>query len=67
MFIFIFSSLHHARIIVWIKSHNWDDFYADAYDALDPDGNITVKWDIISWTSDGYIVSLHYFPLKNSV
>ncbi|KAI4329671.1 hypothetical protein MLD38_028032 [Melastoma candidum] len=25
-----------------------------AYDPLDPDGNITIKWDILNWTSDGY-------------
>ncbi|XP_027122437.1 protein COBRA-like [Coffea arabica] len=30
----------------------------DAYDALDPSGNITIKWDIMSWTSDGYIATL---------
>ncbi|KAL5739257.1 hypothetical protein ACOSP7_028169 [Xanthoceras sorbifolium] len=27
----------------------------EAYDALDPTGNITIKWDIMSWTPDGYI------------
>ncbi|WZZ75243.1 hypothetical protein YC2023_086613 [Brassica napus] len=27
----------------------------EAYDALDPTGNITIKWDIISWTADGYV------------
>ncbi|KAJ4849033.1 COBRA-like protein 1 [Turnera subulata] len=27
----------------------------EAYDALDPTGNITIKWDIISWTPDGYV------------
>ncbi|KAL0357346.1 UNVERIFIED_CONTAM: protein COBRA [Sesamum calycinum] len=26
-----------------------------AYDALDPNGNITVKWDVMSWTPDGYV------------
>jgi hypothetical protein len=30
---------------------------AEAYDSLDPNGNITIKWDIISWTPDGYVVS----------
>lgn len=30
---------------------------AEAYDALDPNGNITIKWDIINWTPDGYVVS----------
>ncbi|KAK6921023.1 LOW QUALITY PROTEIN: hypothetical protein RJ641_014701 [Dillenia turbinata] len=24
-----------------------------AYDPLDPNGNITIKWDVISWTPDG--------------
>ncbi|KAF3547681.1 hypothetical protein DY000_02001592 [Brassica cretica] len=28
----------------------------EAYDALDPTGNITIKWDIISWTADGYVM-----------
>ncbi|MBA0686487.1 hypothetical protein Goari_014087 [Gossypium aridum] len=27
----------------------------EAYDPLDPNGNITIKWDIMSWTSDGYV------------
>lgn len=31
--------------------------FAVAYDPLDPHGNITIKWDIISWTPDGYVVS----------
>ncbi|TYH24448.1 hypothetical protein E1A91_A03G088500v1 [Gossypium mustelinum] len=28
---------------------------AGAYDPLDPNGNITIKWDIMSWTPDGYV------------
>ncbi|KQK21273.1 COBRA-like protein 5 [Brachypodium distachyon] len=28
---------------------------AVAYDPLDPTGNITIKWDIVSWTPDGYV------------
>ncbi|MED6180112.1 hypothetical protein PIB30_007269 [Stylosanthes scabra] len=27
----------------------------EAYDVLDPNGNITIRWDIISWTPDGYV------------
>ncbi|XP_024020968.1 protein COBRA [Morus notabilis] len=27
----------------------------EAYDALDPTGNITIKWDVMSWTPDGYV------------
>lgn len=35
----------------------------EAYDALDPNGNITVKWDILQWTADGYlaVVTLYNF------
>lgn len=29
-----------------------------AYDPLDPNGNITIKFDIMSWTPDGYVVSI---------
>ncbi|XP_065855052.1 COBRA-like protein 4 [Euphorbia lathyris] len=32
--------------------------YADAYDPLDPTGNVTIKWDVMSWTSDGYIATV---------
>lgn len=34
------------------------DLLAEAYDALDPNGNITIKWDVINWTPDGYLVSI---------
>lgn len=27
----------------------------EAYDALDPSGNITIKWDVINWTPDGFV------------
>ncbi|PON82080.1 COBRA-like protein [Trema orientale] len=30
-------------------------WYTEAYDALDPNGNVTIKWDIMSWTPDGYV------------
>ena len=32
-------------------------FSAEAYDSLDPNGNITIKWDVMQWTPDGYVVS----------
>lgn len=31
--------------------------HAVAFDPLDPNGNITIKWDVMSWTPDGYVVS----------
>ncbi|XP_015571931.1 COBRA-like protein 4 [Ricinus communis] len=30
-------------------------FHAGAFDPLDPTGNITIKWDLLSWTPDGYV------------
>jgi len=36
-------------------------YLSDAYDPLDPNGNITIKWDIISWTPDGYVVSILFY------
>ena len=37
--------------------------WSEAYDPLDPNGNITIKWDIMSWTADGYVVSIVSFLL----
>ncbi|KAK7812247.1 cobra-like protein 4 [Quercus suber] len=31
---------------------------SEAYDPLDPTGNITIKWDVISWTADGYTATV---------
>ncbi|KAF3505326.1 hypothetical protein F2Q69_00044781 [Brassica cretica] len=33
-------------------------FTTYAYDPLDPNGNITLKWDIMSWTADGYVATV---------
>ncbi|GFZ19209.1 COBRA-like extracellular glycosyl-phosphatidyl inositol-anchored protein family [Actinidia rufa] len=38
--------------------------YCDAYDALDPTGNITIKWDVISWTPDGYVAVVTMFNFQ---
>ncbi|KAL2479140.1 Protein COBRA [Forsythia ovata] len=38
--------------------------FSDAYDVLDPRGNITIKWDVISWTSDGYIAVVTVFNFQ---
>lgn len=35
---------------------------AAAYDPLDPNGNITIKWDVMSWTPDGYVVITNSSP-----
>ncbi|KAH6821886.1 COBRA-like protein 1 precursor [Perilla frutescens var. hirtella] len=36
----------------------------DAYDALDPNGNITIKWDVIQWTADGYVAVATIFNFQ---
>ncbi|GJN23277.1 hypothetical protein PR202_gb10913 [Eleusine coracana subsp. coracana] len=33
----------------------------EAYDSLDPNGNITIKWDIMQWTPDGYVAVVTMF------
>ncbi|KAL4184644.1 hypothetical protein AMTRI_Chr10g226560 [Amborella trichopoda] len=36
----------------------------EAYDALDPNGNITIKWDVMSWTPDGYVAVVSIYNLQ---
>ncbi|XVF54453.1 hypothetical protein PTKIN_Ptkin05aG0181200 [Pterospermum kingtungense] len=38
--------------------------HAAAYDPLDPTGNITIKWDIMSWTPDGYVAVVTMFNFQ---
>ncbi|MCD9639508.1 COBRA-like protein 4 [Datura stramonium] len=42
---------------------------AAAYDALDPKGNITIKWDVVSWTPDGYVavVTMNNFQMYRPI
>ncbi|RXH77416.1 hypothetical protein DVH24_023690 [Malus domestica] len=32
--------------------------YAVAYDPFDPKGSINIRWDVVSWTSDGYVAAV---------
>ncbi|XP_039137140.1 COBRA-like protein 1 [Dioscorea cayenensis subsp. rotundata] len=36
----------------------------EAYDSLDPNGNITIKWDIMQWTPDGYVAVVTMFNFQ---
>ncbi|CAH1420928.1 unnamed protein product [Lactuca virosa] len=47
-----------STIVLAIILSSFSFTCTEAYDALDPNGNITIKWDIISWTPDGYVVSI---------
>ncbi|KAJ3673088.1 hypothetical protein LUZ60_006462 [Juncus effusus] len=42
---------------------------AVAYDPLDPTGNITIKWDVMSWTPDGYVavVTMNNFQMYRQI
>ncbi|KAL5987897.1 COBRA-like protein 1 [Asimina triloba] len=35
-----------------------------AYDPLDPTGNITIKWDVLQWTPDGYVAVVSIFNFQ---
>ncbi|CAL9079380.1 cobra-like protein [Musa troglodytarum] len=37
---------------------------AEAYDPLDPNGNITIKWDVMQWTPDGYVAVVTMFNFQ---
>ncbi|KAM7268516.1 hypothetical protein ACFE04_010682 [Oxalis oulophora] len=49
------SSRRYASIILPSVLFGLLLSHAVAYDPLDPSGNITIKWDVTSWTSDGYV------------
>jgi hypothetical protein len=51
--IIFFEFGHHAS-----QTFSWCS--AEAYDTLDPNGNITIKWDVMQWTDDGYVVSKQF-------
>ncbi|KAL6587573.1 hypothetical protein OROMI_000551 [Orobanche minor] len=36
----------------------------EGYDPLDPNGNITIKWDVINWTPDGYVAVVTMFNFQ---
>ncbi|XP_073139217.1 COBRA-like protein 4 [Henckelia pumila] len=42
---------------------------AESFDPLDPFGNITIKWDVISWTADGYVavVTMNNFQIYRHI
>ncbi|KAG8384586.1 hypothetical protein BUALT_Bualt04G0133300 [Buddleja alternifolia] len=39
-------------------------FPSEAYDALDPSGNITIKWDVRTWTPDGYVADVTIYNFQ---
>ncbi|KAK7411318.1 hypothetical protein VNO78_02751 [Psophocarpus tetragonolobus] len=37
---------------------------AESLDPLDPTGKLTIRWDIVSWTSDGYLATVTLFNFQ---
>ncbi|XP_031392670.1 protein COBRA-like isoform X2 [Punica granatum] len=60
---FFSDSLNQAVLVAFLISCT---FFAssEAYDALDPNGNITIRWDIMSWTPDGYVATVTIFNFQ---
>ncbi|PIN02562.1 hypothetical protein CDL12_24923 [Handroanthus impetiginosus] len=56
-----FSKLN---FILWVVLLLMIFSQAEAYDPLDPFGNITIKWDVISWTPDGYVALVTMFNFQ---
>ncbi|XP_065855044.1 COBRA-like protein 2 [Euphorbia lathyris] len=55
LFLPVMKNLSHFTILLLFLLSCTTFTETEAYDALDPTGNITIKWDIISWTPDGYV------------
>ncbi|KAG8638984.1 protein COBRA-like [Manihot esculenta] len=36
----------------------------EAYDDIDPNGKVTIKWDVISWTPDGYVAAVTIYNFQ---
>ncbi|MCL7023171.1 hypothetical protein MKW94_000311 [Papaver nudicaule] len=50
-FFFLFSSLCNTSILD-------SSVLVSVHDPYDPTGNITIKWDVMSWTPDGYVADV---------
>ncbi|XAR51631.1 hypothetical protein NMG60_11006311 [Bertholletia excelsa] len=49
-------------VALFLSSFGFDS--TEAYDSLDPTGNITIKWDVKSWTPDGYVAMVTIFNFQ---
>ncbi|XP_028119795.1 protein COBRA-like [Camellia sinensis] len=58
------SKLTTCAIVVLFLLSSFGFTSTDAFDALDPNGNITIKWDLISWTPDGYVAVVTMFNFQ---
>ncbi|KAL5723185.1 COBRA-like protein 1 [Ranunculus cassubicifolius] len=58
------SSITTTYIVLIISFLCFPLISTEAYDPLDPNGNITIKWDIMSWTADGYVATVTIFNFQ---
>lgn len=59
-----FSKLSTCSILILFFFSCFSFTSTEAYDALDPNGNITIKWDLIQWTPDGYVAVVTMFNFQ---
>ncbi|CDP21681.1 unnamed protein product [Coffea canephora] len=58
------SKFTACAIVVLLSLSCFSFTTTEAYDALDPNGNITIKWDVITWTPDGYVAVVTMFNFQ---
>ncbi|PSS33646.1 Protein COBRA like [Actinidia chinensis var. chinensis] len=61
---FSFRPVTKCAIVLVFLLSSFSFSSTDAYDPLDPNGNITIKWDVISWTPDGYVAVVTIFNFQ---
>ncbi|GAB2300139.1 hypothetical protein Dimus_034180 [Dionaea muscipula] len=50
-------------VLVFVLSC-WSFISTEAYDPLDPNGNITIKWDLMQWNPDGYVAVITMYNFQ---
>lgn len=53
---------HAILLVLFLSAFTFTS--TEAYDPLDPNGNITIKWDVMSWTPDGYVAVVTMFNFQ---
>ncbi|KAD7479443.1 hypothetical protein E3N88_02579 [Mikania micrantha] len=54
-----------STIVIVILLSSFTFTRTEAYNAIDPKGNITIKWDIIGWTPDGYVAVVTMYNFQH--
>ncbi|XP_027124842.1 COBRA-like protein 2 [Coffea arabica] len=57
----LFSSFTRILLLLFLLHASFSFISTDGYDAFDPTGNITIKWDIMTWNADGYVAVVTIF------